>query len=201
MPAAIGTAFVSSVASPIVVSARPRWKPSCRQTKASPWATSNAGTKTSRPPATAFVPTSPAAYSTPAAAPSAAPVPRSAPNPATTADPASHNPTARAVPRLPPVELPREAPSRTRPPIATATPARSHRVSRSGTSSARMPIPPADVACTIESGASASAPTYSTQPPSPTRKPRSHRWCVKSARSEANGRRSVSGGRPDATPC
>jgi len=159
MPAAIGTAFVSSVASPIVVSARPRWKPSCRQTNASPWADSSAGMKTRCPAATAFVPTSPAAYRTPAAAPSVAPVPSSAPNAATAAEPPSHTPTAMAVPWLPPVALPREAPSRTSPPIATATPARSQRVSRSGTRIARMPIPPADVACTIESGASASAPT------------------------------------------
>jgi len=60
IPAAIGREFVSSVAGPIVLSARPRWKPSWRQAKARPCAASSAGTKTSRPPAAAFVATSPA---------------------------------------------------------------------------------------------------------------------------------------------
>jgi hypothetical protein len=60
MPAAIGSEFVNSVAGPIVLSARPRWKPSWRQANASPCAARSAGTKNSRPPAAAFVATSPA---------------------------------------------------------------------------------------------------------------------------------------------
>jgi hypothetical protein len=60
-PAAIGSEFVKSVAIPIVVSARPRWKASCIDAKARPCAASSAGTNTNRPPAAAFVATSPAA--------------------------------------------------------------------------------------------------------------------------------------------
>jgi len=60
IPATIGSEFVSSVAGPIVLSARPRWKPSWRHANASPWAARSAGTKANRPPAAAFVATSPA---------------------------------------------------------------------------------------------------------------------------------------------
>jgi hypothetical protein len=62
-------------------------------------------------------------------------------------------------------------------------------------------MPPADVACTSESGASASAATYSTQPPSPAANPASQRRCVNSLRSDATGRRAESGGSADAAPC
>ena len=63
MPAAIGNAFVQRVARPTVVSALPRWNPSCRATNARPWHASRAGMNaTCNPPETAaFVPTSPAA--------------------------------------------------------------------------------------------------------------------------------------------
>ena len=62
-PAAIGSAFVHSVARPAVVNAPPRWNPSCNATKASPWQASSAGMNAGwKPPETvAFVPTSPAA--------------------------------------------------------------------------------------------------------------------------------------------
>src|SRR5579884_939566 len=63
IPATIGSAFVNSVERPAVVSAPPRWKPSWRQTNASPCAASSAATKTTRtpPPIAVFVATSPAA--------------------------------------------------------------------------------------------------------------------------------------------
>jgi hypothetical protein len=62
-PAAIGRAFVQSVASPAVLSAPPRWKPNWSATNASPWQASSAGTnqKWNPPETAAFVPTSPAA--------------------------------------------------------------------------------------------------------------------------------------------
>jgi enterochelin esterase-like enzyme len=63
VPAAIGSAFVNSVATPTVASAPPRWKPSWSATNASPWQARTAATKTTAvpPPITAFVATSPAA--------------------------------------------------------------------------------------------------------------------------------------------
>jgi hypothetical protein len=64
-----------------------------------------------------------------------------------------------------------------------------------------MPIPPAAVACTSDSGASASAATYSAQPPSPATNPTTQRRWANSAHSEKTGRRSESGGRRDAAPC
>ena len=59
----LGTAFVNSVATPAVLSAPPRWKPSWRKTNPSPCAVSTGRAKSRRapPPTAAFVPTSPAA--------------------------------------------------------------------------------------------------------------------------------------------
>ena len=58
-----GLVIVSSDAVPAVSSASPPWKPSCSETKASPWAARMTGTRPSHaPPKTAaFVATSPAA--------------------------------------------------------------------------------------------------------------------------------------------
>ena len=55
-------------------------------------------------------------------------------------------------------------------------------------------MPPADAACTSESGAIRSATTYSTQPPMPPKKPSDQRPLRKSDSSERSGRRSDSGG-------
>ena len=62
-------------------------------------------------------------------------------------------------------------------------------------------MPAAEAACTSESGARASAATYSTQPPMPAKKPTAQRPLRKSSASEWNGRRSVSGGSADAEAC
>ena len=62
-------------------------------------------------------------------------------------------------------------------------------------------MPPAATACTSDSGASASATTYNSQPDASKPNPISHRRFPSSERTDAIGRRSDSGGTFDATLC
>ena len=91
-------------------------------------------------------------------------------------------------------------PEQERPASDATTPTRSACVSR-GPPTASTAMPPAEAAWTSESGASASATTYSTQPPMPAKNPIAQRPLRKSSASEWNGRRSVSGGSADADAC
>jgi len=75
-PARIGSRLVSSVETPAVARAVPRWKESWTQTKPRPWQTASTRTNTytgSMPPTAAFVATSPAEYMRPPAIASPAP--------------------------------------------------------------------------------------------------------------------------------
>src|SRR2546421_4952348 len=105
----------------------------------------------------------------------------------------------------PPVPEPRDAPSSARPTSETRTPPRSDDRSRTPRireeSSARSPIPPADVAWTSEMGANARAQTYSPHPARPARYPATQRGLENNDRSERRGRRGESVGMEPAAPC
>jgi hypothetical protein len=125
---------------------------------------------------------------------------------AATRETATQVATPKAEPCRPPVAWSAsDAPSRPSPATAVPTPIHSRLESLTAvvrsTSSASSPIPPADTACTSESGAKASAATYNAQPPSPAAKPISQRRFEKSSRSDRSGRRTVSGGSIEAAPC
>jgi hypothetical protein len=102
-------------------------------------------------------------------------------------------------------EADREVAGRMSPATAMRTPSFSCRESGTcvtrETSSARMPIPPAAVAWTSESGARASASTNSAQPNDSMQKPSSQRLLPSSRLSEVSGERIVSGGSLPTAPC
>src|SRR3954468_3847266 len=213
IPAAIGSAFVQNDERPAVARARPRWNESWIRVKARPWH-AHTGMIRSRnqPPYQAdFVPTSAAAYIRPAARPNPAPGARSGAtgpieSPAaiheTTNQPPTASQDACSARFSPPAS---EAARKTSPTTAMPTPIYSRRGRRSPSArcakTASRAIPPAETACTSESGARCTATMYKPQPATPIRKATRQRRWPKRTRSDHQGRRTVSRGRRDVIVC